>query len=98
MVWAAGGAVSTSAVNRPLDSSAFLRSGVVVFQSWLFWPSMISARSFSFGLSLLVDLAARVIEGTTNVSIITHKVIARFGRDIMANTLLKKTLCFETTS
>jgi hypothetical protein len=43
----AGGDVATSTENRPLDSKMLFKIGVVTFHSWLFWPSMISARSFS---------------------------------------------------
>src|SRR5438874_12503431 len=42
-----GGEVATSTVNRPELSRAALRTGVVLRQSWLFWPSMMRALIFS---------------------------------------------------
>src|SRR5436190_16685038 len=42
-----GGVVATSTVNRPVFSNSAFMGGVIAFQLWLFWPSMISSFSFS---------------------------------------------------
>src|SRR6516165_6143123 len=41
------GEVATSTVKRPHASSSCLRIGVVAFQAWLFWPSMMTTRTLA---------------------------------------------------
>src|SRR6186997_1592995 len=97
MIWPAGGAVATVTLKRPLSSSAFFSSGVVAFQSWLFWPSMMRARIFSFGLSLVLSFAfglsaACANEAMAAISTTTQRVMGRDGRDIGVNPLSRKKL------
>src|SRR5579872_3211913 len=46
-----GGVVATSTENRPVFSNSAFIGGVIAFQLWLFWPSMISSFSFSAAMT-----------------------------------------------